>query len=79
MRNNERDEGDDETTQMLVQIELEDKTATDADLLEADKKSAAISTERTHRALLVYQLKNIEKKAFQDRCPGHNRVSSASQ
>ena len=55
--NNERDKGDGKMTHMVVQIELEDKTATEADRIEAEKKAAAIEMEITHRALLVYQLK----------------------
>ena len=54
---NERDEGDGETTQMVMQIELEDNNATEADRVEAEKKAAAIEMEITHRALLVYELK----------------------
>ena len=59
--NNERDKGDGKMTHMVVQIELEDKTATDADRIESENKAAAIAMDRTHRALHVSQLKKIEK------------------
>ena len=41
---NKRDEGDGKTNQMVVQIELEDKTATEADRIEAENKLFAIAT-----------------------------------
>ena len=53
---NERGDGDSKTTQIVVQIELEDNTATEADRIEAEKKAAAVAMERTHRELLVSQL-----------------------
>ena len=59
--NNERDEGDGKTTQIVVQIELEYKNATEADRIETENKAADIAMEITYRALLVSQLKNTEK------------------
>ena len=78
--NNERDEGNSKTTQMVVQIELEYKTAIEVDRIEVENKSAANEMERTHRSLLVSQIKSTGGgEAFQSRGPGRNRVNSASQ